>query len=208
MCPRCDKRHIDKDLPVWFNERMSNNECNCGCGTTCKGRYAPGHDAKHKSRLIKQARSSDRYEAEAACREARALGWARYLDGDALMAVLQRNTAGRTTCHIDDVDMWFVDQAGGYHTHRKCAGIRGEIDRWTIRHARGWTICDTCTHTTTWLAEWENEEVRKAWSLHARRDPMVVHRTTVDGHALPHGSNARQAVGSRPPSTGRFAARV
>jgi hypothetical protein len=169
---------------MWFNGRMSNNECRCGCGATTKGRYAPGHDAKHKGRLIKDTRSPDARVREMACRELADLGWGRYADGEAMMSVPQRNAAGRTTCHVRDVDMWFVDQVGGHHTHRKCAGIRGEIDRWTIKNPMGWHLCIDCTHTIDWLDEWEQQEARKAWSLHARRDP-VIERKSVDDPGPP-----------------------
>lgn len=160
---------------------MSNNECNCGCGGTPKGRYLPGHDAKHKGRLIKEARSADRRIREAAVREAVEIGWGGKVDGDALESVPQRNQEGRTTCHIDDVDMWFIDTMGGHHTHRKCQGVRGTIEpmAWTIRHPRGWAICDTCTHTHTFLEEWEATEARKAWSLVARSDKPVERKARV-----------------------------
>jgi len=54
--------------------------CQCQCGDTTRGgRYLPGHDARHKSTLVKAAVNG--------CTESRttliSLGWSRYLEGKA-----------------------------------------------------------------------------------------------------------------------------
>lgn len=52
-------------------------ECHCGCkGTTGGGKYLPGHDAKHKSALVKAALGGDS-RAEAVLADK---GWTRFLD--------------------------------------------------------------------------------------------------------------------------------
>lgn len=45
--------------------------CECGCGATVSRRFKPGHDAKLKSMLLKEARSGN----ESAKRRLKALGW-------------------------------------------------------------------------------------------------------------------------------------
>ncbi len=52
-------------------------ECHCGCkGTTGGGKYLPGHDAKHKSALVKAALGGDS-RAEAVLADK---GWTKFLD--------------------------------------------------------------------------------------------------------------------------------
>lgn len=50
-------------------------KCGCGCGSDVKHRYLPGHDAKHKSALVKRARQSD----EDARQQLEELGWAHFI---------------------------------------------------------------------------------------------------------------------------------
>ncbi len=49
--------------------------CECGCGRPVRRRFLPGHDAKLRSRLVAEARAGD-----AARRELRRLGWARWIE--------------------------------------------------------------------------------------------------------------------------------
>lgn len=54
--------------------------CECGCGTEVKGRFAPGHDAKLKSALIKIAiESADLTEVEKAEKDLQSRGWMKFL---------------------------------------------------------------------------------------------------------------------------------
>ncbi len=48
--------------------------CGCGCGALARRRYLPGHDAKHKSRLLAEMRSGSRPAGE----ELQRLGWDRF----------------------------------------------------------------------------------------------------------------------------------
>jgi hypothetical protein len=48
------------------------SNCECGCGVAVRRRYLPGHDAKHRSRLLRAAKGGD---AEAA-RDLQTRGWA------------------------------------------------------------------------------------------------------------------------------------
>lgn len=50
-------------------------KCRCGCGSPVKNRFLPGHDAKLKSRLVKDARSGK----EAAKQELEELGWTKFI---------------------------------------------------------------------------------------------------------------------------------
>ncbi len=47
--------------------------CNCGCGAPARRRYLPGHDAKHRSRLLAEMRAGSVPAAD----ELQRLGWAR-----------------------------------------------------------------------------------------------------------------------------------
>jgi hypothetical protein len=52
-------------------------ECQCGCGDTTKGgRYAPGHDARHKRDLIEAALAG----SKRAVNKLETLGWLKFLD--------------------------------------------------------------------------------------------------------------------------------
>ena len=58
-------------------KRANGNSCECGCGgKTGGGRYLPGHDAKHKSALVKAALAGD----QEATNLLEAKGWTRFLD--------------------------------------------------------------------------------------------------------------------------------
>jgi hypothetical protein len=51
----------------------TSHACGCGCGAPARRRYLPGHDAKHKSRLLAEMRAGSAPAAE----ELHRLGWAR-----------------------------------------------------------------------------------------------------------------------------------
>ena len=52
--------------------------CECGCGTMAKpgSRYLPGHDAKHKSALIKDAKAGKKTAATELAKR----GWTKFLE--------------------------------------------------------------------------------------------------------------------------------
>jgi hypothetical protein len=54
---------------------MTTGFCECGCGQPVRNRFMPGHDARLKSRLVREARAGD---IEAKLRLER-LGWLRFL---------------------------------------------------------------------------------------------------------------------------------
>jgi hypothetical protein len=55
-------------------------KCDCGCGdATLGGRFRPGHDAKLKSRLLQQARGTNKRTATKARAELKRLGWLHFL---------------------------------------------------------------------------------------------------------------------------------
>jgi hypothetical protein len=47
--------------------------CDCGCGAPARRRYLPGHDAKHRSRLLAEVRAGSGPAAD----ELQRLGWVR-----------------------------------------------------------------------------------------------------------------------------------
>jgi len=49
------------------------NPCGCGCGAPVRRRYLPGHDAKHRSRLLAEMRAGNGLAAD----ELQRLGWGR-----------------------------------------------------------------------------------------------------------------------------------
>ncbi len=49
----------------------SGHVCDCGCGAPARRRYLPGHDAKHRSRLLAEMRAG----AQGAAEELQRLGW-------------------------------------------------------------------------------------------------------------------------------------
>lgn len=53
--------------------------CQCGCGQSTQGRFAPGHDAKLKSRLIGMYRSGKADMVKEAEAQAEKLGWTKFL---------------------------------------------------------------------------------------------------------------------------------
>lgn len=64
-----------KAKPKRTTESVSVKECLCGCGGSPKGRFLPGHDAKLKGRLKKEALGDDAEIATAAVKRLASLGW-------------------------------------------------------------------------------------------------------------------------------------
>lgn len=57
--------------------RAAGSPCQCGCdGTTAGGRYLPGHDARHKSQLIKAALAG----SDDAAAQLKERNWTKFLD--------------------------------------------------------------------------------------------------------------------------------
>lgn len=63
--------------PAASSERALSGFCGCGCGSLVRARYLPGHDARHKSALVRAARSGD----DQAHGELVRLGWERFMAG-------------------------------------------------------------------------------------------------------------------------------
>jgi hypothetical protein len=53
--------------------------CECGCGAEVRSRFLPGHDAKLKSRLLREARSSDPILRLPAKLDLERRGWLKFL---------------------------------------------------------------------------------------------------------------------------------
>ena len=63
-------------LTVSTGKSQAGRSCECGCGETTRGgRWAPGHDAKHKSALFAIARGEDTDAAQAAISELTERDW-------------------------------------------------------------------------------------------------------------------------------------
>lgn len=78
-----------------MNDQNENPQCECGCGEiTNGGRFRPGHDAKLKSRLIKEALAG----GKRAVAKLEALGWTRFLETKRrLLAQKEAKAAERKT---------------------------------------------------------------------------------------------------------------
>lgn len=65
-----------------FDRESHSNRCSCGCGGVVKGKksfYMMGHDAKHKSALIKVAIHGSDAERPVAAATLRSKGWYEHL---------------------------------------------------------------------------------------------------------------------------------
>jgi hypothetical protein len=78
-CPACVRAgDPDEVTEVPKTDRvvpLQGRECECGCGAAVRARFLPGHDARLKSQLVREARAGD---IEAKLRLER-LGWLRFL---------------------------------------------------------------------------------------------------------------------------------
>jgi predicted nuclease with RNAse H fold len=64
---------LDAARPPRMDE--TRHACDCGCGSPARRRYLPGHDAKHRSRLLAEMRAGSGPAAD----ELQRLGWLRIL---------------------------------------------------------------------------------------------------------------------------------
>lgn len=80
-CPLCFVMRrtvlLEGERPVRENTTHppTGRTCACGCGRPVRRRFLPGHDAKLKSRLVKEARSG----SEAALQNLREHGWEHFV---------------------------------------------------------------------------------------------------------------------------------
>lgn len=61
--------------PVQRRPPEGMRNCGCGCGAVVRNRFLPGHDAKLKSRLVKEARSG----SEIAKQQLEEHGWSKFI---------------------------------------------------------------------------------------------------------------------------------
>lgn len=126
--------------------------CLCGCGAEVARRFLPGHDARLKGALKRQAVSRCGLVREPAIRRMLELGWGAHLDVEVLasLPVRSRATNGRfaKTVHAAEVEfdgLGHVDAKGVTHSHQGCPDVSGA----TTPDPRldGWA-CGTCIHVT------------------------------------------------------------
>lgn len=96
--------------------------CGCGCGQPVARRYAPGHDARHKSALASTVLAGGIAATRAADLLAD-LGWAGFADAAALRATPMRTPRGRVLQRASEVAVWQVDHLGVHHAHRACSRL-------------------------------------------------------------------------------------
>lgn len=79
-CPACVRLplvSVEAETPVRQNTARppTGRLCECNCGKPVKRRFLPGHDAKLKSRLVKEARAG----SKAALQNLRENGWEHFV---------------------------------------------------------------------------------------------------------------------------------
>lgn len=77
-CPGCSPPQIsvrEPRAPRVDKQAPTGRLCGCGCGHPVSRRFLPGHDAKLKSRLLREARAGSE-EAKQSLREN---GWEKFL---------------------------------------------------------------------------------------------------------------------------------
>lgn len=105
------------------------NFCQCGCGQVVERTFAPGHDAKRKSQLLKAARLGD----AAAIAELQTRGWLHFLSGNAsrkfgveLEVIFPVGTSGETIAQaLRDAG---VDASYMGYTHQVVTGWKVVTD--------------------------------------------------------------------------------
>lgn len=123
--------------------------CKCGCGSSVRRNFLPGHDAKLKGRLLTATRSTDWWVREPAVVTMVEQGWGHFVDTTTLAQTPVRGKAhGRfvQSRHIDSFKTWegyVLDAKGDTHAHRNCPEIQG-ASTWS-RTPDGW-LCSTCIH--------------------------------------------------------------
>lgn len=167
--------------------------CQCGCGTPVARRYAPGHDARHKSALKAALVEGDWREAHRAAEALADLGWGHFAEAADLRAVPYRTRQGWAKQLTSEVTRWQVDHLGGHHSNRRCrtltsrarefGGInpvtRLAADRYVVfaeagpevteRLQSSWDFCPECTVDHT--REVDAEHYRIGAVEHLTLDP-------------------------------------
>lgn len=134
--------------------------CRCGCGGGTKRRYCPGHDARHKGRLLQQTHDRRWWVREAAVIELIDGGWGRHIDSIILATTPVRSRYRGRFCetrHVDSLHGVVLDDANVGHSVWYCPA-RSSHGRW-VRGLAGW-LCSTCIHTRdhserVWSAEYD-----------------------------------------------------
>lgn len=104
---RQQEEQLQKEVPVKpkpSKPRVGKSLCECGCkGTTGGGRYLPGHDAKHKSALIRAVLENQDMGAYAVLEEK---GWLKFLEAKLKGApVVVREEITRKTVSPEAISM-------------------------------------------------------------------------------------------------------
>lgn len=148
------------------NATSKRNQCQCNCGTQVRNRFAQGHDARLKGRLLTASRSVDWWTREPAVNEMVAQGWGKYLDSYTLANTPVRNRhAGRfvESRHIKSLQGVVLDDSHTMHSIWYCPSSTS-FGHWT-KDTDGWA-CSTCIHTHD-LSEIAMDDARNQWVMKA-----------------------------------------
>lgn len=167
--------------------------CGCGCGVQVARRYAPGHDARHKSALVAGLTSADWRTQQASVTTLLDLGWLGFAPLATLRSVPQRTPAGMVITPLTDVTRFQVDHRGGHHANRRCPALTrvarevGAVNRVTrlaeehyvrmvdatpdliARLPRSWDQCTTCTTDLGWDEIAQSMTIRKEMAFEGDR---------------------------------------
>lgn len=123
--------------------------CQCGCGAQVKRSFLPGHDAKLKSRLVAEAKTTNKWWIrEAAVNALLERHWGHFLSTEVLCKVPVRNRYnGRfvKSYHMWEIEMFWTDSDECAHAHNHCPAAKGDA---TPSPERGGWLCTACIHTS------------------------------------------------------------
>lgn len=131
---------------MWFNFFMT--FCQCGCGAPVQRSFLPGHDAKLKSALVTQAKTTNKWWVrEAAVKALVERCWGHFVPAEVLAKVPVRNRyRGKfvASTHVWAVEVFWTDEAECTHSHATCPATKGA----TSPSGRDGWLCGTCTHVS------------------------------------------------------------
>lgn len=123
--------------------------CLCGCLAPVARTFLPGHDAKLKGRLIREARDGDWRQSATAVDSLLERGWARFVPASALERYIERAPNGSQTWDIRNIVDCVTDASGTSHAHAFCKSFQGPGTRHANDPALNGWLCSDCISVYT-----------------------------------------------------------